>query len=141
MMSLIDAVYHTTCGIKLWLMLLNRHWLELQRKQILFKLFLYVAFDRNNRSQFFPNQCINIFAQYHLCTVLPCQKFHSKTWDRIYISNVSTLNKCSREWHFKHPYQYHHLTFMTLNDLAVSRWGVRPNLKNHDLWIPRIMLA
>ena len=135
MMSLIDAVYHTTLSLKLWLILLNQSWLDLQKKQMIYKLFWYVW------SQFFPNLCIDIFVQYYLFNVLPCQKFHSKTWDRIYISNVSTLNKCSCEWHFKHPYQYHHLTFMTLNDLAVSRWGVRPNLKNHDLWIPRIMLA
>ena len=42
MMSLIDAVYHTTCGIKLWLMLLNQHWLNLQSKTDTIKLFLYV---------------------------------------------------------------------------------------------------
>ena len=66
MMSLIDAVYHTTCGIKLWLMLLNPHWLNLQRKQILFKLFLYVVeiTDLN----VFPNLCIDIF-----CTILSFQ--------------------------------------------------------------------
>ena len=68
---------------------------EFTEKTDTIKLFLYVVeiTDLN----VFPNLCIDIFVQYYLFNVLPCQKFHSKTWDRIYISNVSTLNKCSCE--------------------------------------------